>query len=101
MCIPYSVLSCKLAISFRLFQYSFFQVKMANHYEVHLIFQDAEHQLQENILHHFLFIVFFLEILIELRSIFESYLLEAFATLPSHMNYLHRKIEDMTILILL
>ena len=27
---------------------------MVNHYEVHVIFQDNEHQLQENILHHFI-----------------------------------------------
>ena len=30
--------------AFRLFQFSFFLVKMINHYEVHLIFQDIEHQ---------------------------------------------------------
>ena len=29
-------------------------VKMVNHYEVHVISQDTEHQVQENILHHFL-----------------------------------------------
>ena len=27
---------------------------MVNHYEARAIFQDIEHQLQENILHHFL-----------------------------------------------
>ena len=27
---------------------------MANHYEVHAIFQDTEHQLREIIFHHFL-----------------------------------------------
>ena len=54
MCITYSVLSCKLAQAFRLLQSSFFLVKMVNHYEVHEIFQDIKHQLQENILHHFL-----------------------------------------------
>ena len=28
----------------------------------------------------------------------ESYLLEAFATLPNHINYLHPNIEEITIL---
>ena len=27
---------------------------MTNHYEIHVIFQDIEHQLQENILNHYL-----------------------------------------------
>ena len=27
---------------------------MVNHFEVHVHFQDVEHQFQENILHHFL-----------------------------------------------
>ena len=26
---------------------------MVNHYEVHVTFEDIEHQLQENIFHHF------------------------------------------------
>ena len=54
MRITYSVLTCKVATSFSLFKPLFFQVKMVNHYEVHVIFQDIERQLQENILHHFL-----------------------------------------------
>ena len=41
---------------------------MVNHYEVHVIFQDIEHQLQENILHHFLHYSFY-EIFIKLRII--------------------------------
>ena len=61
MCTTYSVLSCKLAISFRSFQFSFFLVKILNHYEVHAIFQDNEHQLQENIIHHFLHYSFFIK----------------------------------------
>ena len=40
----------KLLQAFRLF----FQIKMVNHCGVHVIFQDIEHQLQENILHDFL-----------------------------------------------
>ena len=51
MCITYSVLSCELA--FRFVQFSFFLVKMVTYYEVHVIFQDTEYQLQENILHYF------------------------------------------------
>ena len=44
MCITYS---CKLVTNFSTFSFSFFQVKMVNHYEVHAIFQDIEHQIQE------------------------------------------------------
>ena len=40
--------------AFRLFQFSFFLVKMLNHYEVHVIFQYIENQLRQNILYHFL-----------------------------------------------
>ena len=39
--------------AFQLFLSSFFQVKMVNHYEVPVTYQDIEHQLQKNILHHF------------------------------------------------
>ena len=40
----YSILS----VAFQLFQFSFFQVKMVNNYDLHVIFQDIGHQLQEN-----------------------------------------------------
>ena len=40
--------------AFQLFQSSFFQVKRINHCEGHVIFKDIEHQLEENILYHFL-----------------------------------------------
>ena len=33
-------------MSFLTFQCSLFQLKMVNHYEVHVIFQDIEHELQ-------------------------------------------------------
>ena len=52
MCITYSVLSYKLATSFSSF--TSFQIKKTNHYEVHIIFENIEHQLEENIFHHFL-----------------------------------------------
>ena len=39
MCITYSVLSCELATSFSIFQFSFFQVKMVNHCEDYISFQ--------------------------------------------------------------
>ena len=42
---------------------------MVNHYDVHVIFQDIEHQLQKNIFHHF-FHYSFCEISIKLRSLF-------------------------------
>ena len=53
MCVSHSAL-CRLATSFSTFSISLFQVKLVNLCEVHLIFPDIEHQLQENILHHFL-----------------------------------------------
>ena len=34
---------------------------MVNHDEVHVLFQDIDHQLQENILHHFLHFSFFMK----------------------------------------
>ena len=34
---------------------------MVNHYEVHEIFQDIEHQLEKNILHYFLRYSFFMK----------------------------------------
>ena len=86
--------------AFRFFQFSFFQVKMVSHCEIHLIFQDIEFQIQE-----MSFITFeitaFYEIFIKLRGIFDSpknCLLEVFATLPIYINYLHPNMEYMTIL---
>ena len=58
--------------AFRLFQFSFFLVKIANLYEVHIIFQDIEHQFQENIFIIF-FIIFFYEIFSKFRSIFDPF----------------------------
>ena len=54
-------LSHKLATSFQIFQVSFFLVKMINDYEVYAVFQDIAHQLQENILHCFLYYGFFIK----------------------------------------
>ena len=59
--------------AFQLFQSLFFQAKMVNHCEGYVIFQDVEHQLQQNILHHFLhYRFFFFEIFIKLSSTFDS-----------------------------
>ena len=54
MCIKYSVLSCKLATCFSTFSISILSGKNGKSYLVRVIFQDIEHQLRENILHHFL-----------------------------------------------
>ena len=51
--ITYSVFSCKLATRF--FQFSFFQTKIADRFEFYVNFQGIEYQLQENILHNFLY----------------------------------------------
>ena len=53
---------------------------MVNHYEVNVIFQDTEHQLQKKFPSKY-----FLST--------QNYLLEAFATLSNHTNYLHPNIE--------
>ena len=74
---------------------------MVNHHEVHVIFEDIEHQLQENISFITFFIIVFYEIFIKLRSIFDPLkkkIWKAFVTLPKHINYLQPNIEDMTIL---
>ena len=52
-------------MSFLTFQCSLFQLKMVNHYEVLVIFQDIEHQLIT------LFIIVFSEIFLKLRSVFD------------------------------
>ena len=55
MCVTNSFLSYKLDASFQISKFSLFQVKMVNHCEVYVIFQDVEHELLENILHHYLY----------------------------------------------
>ena len=42
----------------QVFQLSFFKVKWVNHFEDHVTYQDIEHQLQNNILYHFLCYIF-------------------------------------------
>ena len=62
---------------------------MVNHYVFHVIFQDNEHQL----------IYFFMKSSLNLEESLstQNYILEAFATLPNHINYLHPNIEYITI----
>ena len=91
--------------AFWLFQFSSSQIEMVNNYEVHVIFQDIEHQLQESILHHFSqyrFFFFFFEIFIKLRINYlwctQNFSLEFFATLSIHISHLHPHIEEMAIL---
>ena len=45
--ITYSVLSCKLVTNFPTSYFLVFLVKTLNHHELHLIFQDIEHQNQK------------------------------------------------------
>ena len=96
MCLRYFVLSCELAISFSTFSSFILSGKMVIHYEFHVIFQDIEHQLQENTIHHFLHCSFFYETFIKLKSVFIQS--EAFATLANHPDNLHPNIEGRTIL---
>ena len=70
MCITYSVLSCKLGTIFSTFSIFILSGKiLVNHYDVHVILQDIEQQLQEKFRHHFLHCSY-LSIYIKLRSIF-------------------------------
>ena len=81
--------------TFQIFQSSFFHVKMVNHYGVHLIFQDIEHQIPKNILHHFIYYSFY-ENFIKLRSIFYP-LKIIYWKLLQQRSYLHPNIEDTVI----
>ena len=56
--------------AFQLFQSSLFQVKRINHCEGHVIFKDIEHQLEENILYHFLHYSFFIKSSLSLEASF-------------------------------
>ena len=87
MLTTYLFLSCKLVTSFSTFLSSILFDKNGekSNYEVHVVFQGIEHQLQENILLH------------NLLSI-QNCLLEGFVTLPNHINYLYSNIYDMMIL---
>ena len=70
MCITYSVLSCKLGTIFSTFSIVILSGNIpVNHYDVHVIFQDIQQQLQEKFRHHFLHYSY-LSIYIKLRSIF-------------------------------
>ena len=55
----YLFLSYQWAKNFSTFSISFFWVKMVNHYEVYEMILDIEHQLQENVLYHYLHYSFF------------------------------------------
>ena len=54
MYITYSALSCELVTRLSTFPIFIFLVKMINIYEDYVNFQDIEHQLEENTLHHIL-----------------------------------------------
>ena len=54
MCIINSATSCKLATSFWTISVFIHSGKTGNPCESHVIFQDIEHQLQKNILRHYL-----------------------------------------------
>ena len=72
MWVTYSVLCyfpCKLATSFSTFSIFILASKNGKLLKVHVIFQDIEHQLRENILHHFLHYIIY-ELYVILNSIF-------------------------------
>ena len=100
MCIIYTVLSISF---FRLHQSSFFQVKMVNHCDGHVIVWDIEYQIQESIVHCFIHNSLY-EIFIKLRSILDplaiiySKFLRHCSSINCSSNYLDPNIENMTII---
>ena len=85
---------------FDLLQSSSSRVKMVNHYEVPVIFQDIEHQLKESLITFFVIILYKTFTKKYLRTTYIC-LLEAFATFPNHINHLHPNIEDIFLLLYL
>ena len=69
LCVQHSFLSCKLAANFSAFSVFILSGERVNHSEGHVIFQDIEHPIQENILHDYLHYIF-CEIFIKLRCFF-------------------------------
>ena len=51
--IAYSILSCKFTVGFSTFSIFILSGKKGKSFEDHVIFRDIEHQLEENILHHY------------------------------------------------
>ena len=76
---------------FDLLQSSSSRVKMVNHYEVPVIFQDIEHQLKVSLITFFVIILYKTFTKKYLRTT-QICLLEAFATFPNHINHLHPNI---------
>ena len=70
---------------------------MVNYYKVLEVFQDTEHQLQENIHDNFHFLrnLHYIE---KYNLSSQNYLLKAFVALLIHVYYLHLNIEYMTII---
>ena len=62
MCITYSVLSCKLAISFSTFTVSILLGQRVYHYDAHAVLLDIQPQVQENILLYYLHFSFLLNL---------------------------------------
>ena len=88
LCVTYSVLSCKLVTAFFTFPIFIVSGKNGKSLWNSCIF----------ILHQFLHYSFLWNLQMEKYLLSnQNYLLEAFATLHIHINYLHPNIEDMTI----
>ena len=73
--------------TFHFFNVHSFKAKKVNHFEDYVNFWDMEHQLQENIFHHFLHYNF----LSKFHQT-QKYLQATFVLLPNHGNYLRANI---------
>ena len=71
---------------------------MVNHYEGHVISQNIEHNLRQDILHWSLHYIFIWNIHLKYFASTQNHLLETFATFPIHGNHLNPNIEDMMII---
>ena len=72
---------------------------MVNHCEGHVIFQDIEHQVQENVLHQFLHYIVFIKSSLncQVSSIHSKLFTGCFGILHNDINYLRPNIDDMVI----
>ena len=98
ICIIYSVLSLKLATSFSASSVFVLSGKMVNYQEIQVIFNNIEHQLWENILHHFLHYSFLMKSSLnwEVSLIYSKLFTGSFCDISQPYKLLHSNTEYMT-----
>ena len=99
ICLTYSVLSCRLAPRFWLFQFLSFQAKRVNQCEDYVTFRDSEHQVNKIPFITFIVIVFY-KVFMKFRNIVTHLkpFTSTFCDMSIQINYLHSNMEDMVIL---